>query len=125
MYVAVKAWNPGLLLTGEAFAGHGRFLTFAVLFCLTTLAVTTVARNTLTGIIVTVALIAITMSQVLAGVAPELDALLPLSAARNLMLDPGINDLTAGREHGLFVLIGWAAVTAVAAAITLSKRDAR
>lgn len=125
MYVAVEAWNPGLLLTGEAFAGHGRFITFAVLFCLTTLAVTIVARNTLTGIIVTVALIAITMSQVLAGVAPDLDALLPLSAARNLMLDPGVNDLTAGRVHGLLVLIGWAAVTAVAAAITLSRRDAR
>ncbi|MFD1535537.1 ABC transporter permease [Nonomuraea guangzhouensis] len=125
MYVAVKAWNPGLLLTSEAFLGHGRFITFAVLFCLTAFAITTVARNTLTGIIVTVALIAITMSQALAGAAPDLDALLPLSAARNLMLDPGINDLTASREHGLLVLIGWAAVTAVGAAITLSKRDAR
>jgi ABC-2 type transport system permease protein len=124
MYVAVKDWNPGLLLTDEAFLGHGRFIVFAVLFCLTAFAITTAARSTLTGIIVTVALIAITMSQVLAGVAPDLDALFPLSAARNLLLDPGVNELTAGREHGVLVLVGWAAVTAVVAGITLSKRDA-
>ncbi|MEW9528335.1 ABC transporter permease [Microbispora sp. NPDC049125] len=125
MYGAVDAWNPGMLLSGEAFLGQARFIAFAVLFCLTVSAVTIVARNTLTGVIVAVALIAVTMSQVLAGPAPHLDALLPLSAARNLMLDPGVNDLTAGREHGLLVLVGWAAVTAGAAAITLSKRDAR
>ncbi|MEV0382751.1 ABC transporter permease [Nonomuraea sp. NPDC050643] len=58
MYVAVKAWNPGLLLTGAAFHGHGRFITFAVLFCLTASAITTVARNTLTGIIVTITAVA-------------------------------------------------------------------
>ncbi|MDP9841961.1 ABC-type transport system involved in multi-copper enzyme maturation permease subunit [Streptosporangium lutulentum] len=125
VYAAIRDWNAGLLLTEEAFLGYGRFIAFAVLFCLTAFAVTVVARGTLTGIVVTVALIAVTMSQVLAGAAPDLDALFPLSAARNLILDPGIGDLTAGREHGLLVLIGWAVATAVAAAITLSRRDAR
>ncbi|SDK76696.1 hypothetical protein SAMN05421874_11125 [Nonomuraea maritima] len=125
MYGAVRNWNPGLLVSGEAFAGHGRFISFAVLYCLATCAVTTVARSTLTGVIVTLAPAAVTMSQVLARTVPDLDALLPLSAARNLMLDPGVNDLTAGRVHGLLVLVGWAAVTAVAAAVTLSRRDAR
>lgn len=125
MYAAVKDWEPGLLITGEAFLVHMRFIAFAILFCLTGFAITTVARNTLTGIIVTVALTAITMTQALAGSAPDLDALFPLSAARNLMLDPGINELTAGWEHGLIVLIGWAATAAVGAGITLGKRDAR
>ncbi|GAA4567002.1 ABC transporter permease [Planotetraspora kaengkrachanensis] len=125
MYVAVKGWNPGLLVSGEALLVHIRFIAFAVLFCLTGSAITTVARHTLTGIIVTVALIAVTMTQVLAGSAPDLDALFPLSAARNLILDPGLNELTAGREHGLLVLVGWAVATAVAAEITLGKRDVR
>ena len=124
MYLAVRDWNPGLLLTAEAFVGHGRFLAFAVLFSLTGLAITLIARSTLTGITVTVALIAVTMTQVLAAV-PDVDALFPLSAARNLLLDPGIDDLTASPEHGFLVLTGWTAITAVAAGATLLRRDAR
>ena len=125
MYAAVKGWNPGLLISGEAFLVHTRFIAFAILFCLTAFAITTIARSTLTGVIVTVALITVTMTQVLAGFAPRLDALFPLSAARNLMLDPGVNDLTATPTHGLLVLIGWAAATAAGAGITLGRRDAR
>ncbi|MEU3166440.1 ABC transporter permease [Streptosporangium sp. NPDC006930] len=125
VYAAVRDWNPGLLVTGEALVGHGRFVAFAVLFCLTAFAVTLTVRDTLIGVVVTVVLITVTMTQVLAGIAPEVDALFPLSAARNFMLDPGVNDLTAGRAHGLLVLAGWAAVTAVAAGVTLGARDAR
>ncbi|MDG5803793.1 hypothetical protein P9869_14145 [Streptomyces ossamyceticus] len=125
MYRAVKNWDPALLLTQEAFLGHGRFIAFAVLYSLTGFAITMVARSTLTGIVVTVALVVVTMTQVLARPAPYLDALLPLSAARNLLLDPAMNDLSAGRTSGLLVLSGWAVATAAAAAVTLHRRDAR
>lgn len=125
MYLAVKDWNPDLLITADAFAGHGRFLAFAVLISLTGLAITLIARSALTGIIVTVALTVITMTQLLATAAPAVDALFPLSAARNLLLDPGINNLTASPEHGLLVLTGWTVVTAVVAGIALSRWDAR
>lgn len=94
------------------------------MFSLTGLAITLIARSTLTGIMVTVALSAITMTQVLVAV-PDVDALFPLSAARNLLFDPGIDNLTASPEHGLLVLTGWTVITAVAAGATLLRRDAR
>lgn len=125
MYAAVEDWNPGLLVTGAAFLGHGRFVAFAVLSGLTGFGITVIARSTLVGVIVTIAQIAVTMTQALAGAAPALDALLPVSAARNLLLDPGINRLTAGPGHALLVLIAWAGVTTAVAGITLGRRDAR
>lgn len=125
MYQAVKDWNPGLLLTADAFAGHARFIAFAVLLSLTTLAMTLIARSTLTGIIITVILIAITMTQLLATTVPHVDALFPFSAARNLLLDPSINTLTASPDHGLAILIGWAVLTTAGAGVALWGRDAR
>jgi hypothetical protein len=125
MYDAVKDWNPGLLLTGAAFLGHGRFIAFAVLFSLTVSAITLIARSTLTGIIVAVALTVITMTQVIARTLPDLDALLPLSAARNLLLEADGSRLTASRAHGLIALAGWTVATAVIAGLTLSRKDAR
>jgi ABC-2 type transport system permease protein len=125
MYAAVRDWNPGLLLSTDAFLGHGKFVVFAVLFSLTGSAITVIARSTLIGIIVSVALSAITMTQVLAGAAPALDALFPVSAARNLLLDSDLSRLTAGPEHGLVVLVGWTLATTVLAGISLRRRDAR
>ncbi|PZG03047.1 ABC transporter permease [Nonomuraea aridisoli] len=125
LYAAVRDWNPGLLLTGEAVLGHARFVAFAVLFCVTAFAVTLVLRGTLAGVVASLALTAVTMTQVLAAIALELDALLPLGAARNLLLDPGVNDLTASPGHGLAVLAGWAAATALIAGLALGRRDAR
>ncbi len=125
MYAAVKDWNPGLLLSGDAFLGHGKFVVFAVLFSLTGFAITVIARGTLAGVTVVVALIALTMTQVPSGTAPALDSLLPVSAGRNLLLDAGVNRLSAGPGHGLLMLVGWALVTTVVAGITLGGRDAR
>jgi ABC-type transport system involved in multi-copper enzyme maturation permease subunit len=124
MYSAIKNWNPGLLLNESAFAGQGKFLAFAVAFALTGFAITTLARSALTGIIVTVALIVVTLTQAAARVAPALDALFPVSAARNLLLDPDQNRLSASPGDGLAVLAGWAAMTTLCAGIALSRRDA-
>ncbi len=125
MYAAVKDWDPGLLVSADAWHGQGRFVAFAVLTGLISFAVTMIARSTLVGIVVTVALIAVTMTQLLAAFAPALDALFPLSAGRNLLLDPSGNKLSAGPWHALVVLVTWPLVTTVAAGITLSRRDAR
>lgn len=125
MYVTIKDWNPGLLLSADALNGHARFIVYAVLFSLIGFAITVIARSALTGIIVTVAVIAVTMTQVLAEIAPALDALFPLSAGRNLLLNGTVNRLTAGPEHGLLVLVCWALATTIIAGITLSRRDAR
>lgn len=125
MYVAVKDWNPGLLVSADAWRGQGKFVAFAVLTGLIGSGITMIARSTLVGVIVTVVLIAVTMTQLLAAFAPALDALLPLSAARNLLLDPADNKLSAGPHHALIVLVAWPLVTTTAAGITLGRRDAR
>jgi ABC-2 type transport system permease protein len=125
MYAAVKDWNPGLLFTAEAFLGHARFAAFAVLFSLSGYSITILTRSTLVSVIIAVTTIAITMTQVLAHFAPSLDALLPVSAARNLLLNDDLNRLTASRQHALVVLIVWAMATTLAAGLALKRRDAR
>ncbi|APU15107.1 ABC-2 family transporter protein [Actinoalloteichus sp. GBA129-24] len=124
-YVVIRDWNPSLLISAEALLINGSFLAFAVLFALVGLAVTIAARSTLVGVVVTVALIALTMTQALTSIAPALDALTPLSAGRNLLLDPGINELTAGPMHGLIVLVCWAAAAIGVAGVAIARRDAR
>ncbi|GAT70469.1 ABC-2 family transporter protein [Planomonospora sphaerica] len=126
MYATIKDWNPGLLVSSDAWTAQAKFLAHAVLSGLITFAVTLIARSTLAGVLVTVVLTALTMSQVLAVLAPALDALVPLSAGRNLILVPeeGLR-LSAGPGHAMVVLVVWPLLTTVAAAIFLSRRDAR
>jgi len=124
MYAAVKDWDPGLPVSAEAWAGQGKFVVFAVLTGLISAAVTILAQGTLAGIVVTVVLMALTLTQVAAAYAPALDALLPLSAGRNLLLDPAGSRLTAGAGHALAVLVAWPLVTMTAAGVALNRRDA-
>jgi ABC-2 type transport system permease protein len=125
MYAAVRDWDPGLLTERDALIGQGRFLAFAVLWGLTGFALTLLCRSTLLGIGATVALIAVTMTQLAAVFLPAVDALFPMSAGRNLLLDPVDNRLTAGPGHALVVALVWPVLTTVAGAVLLSRRDAR
>lgn len=127
MYLAVRSWNPRILWGTSALAGQARFLLFVVSSTVTAAAITLITRRALTSIIVVGLLTALTITQAVAALAPPVDAFLPVSAARNLLLTPGIGEvpLTAGATHGALVLIGWAVVTSAAAAITLQRRDAR
>lgn len=124
-YDAIRVWRPGLLLTGPALLTNAKFLLYAVLFSVACQAFTVIGRSTLTGVMITMALIAVTMTQVFGVFAPAVDALFPLSAGRNLLLDPKMNDLSAGPSQAVLVLIGWALVSSVAAGVSLSRRDAR
>ncbi|MFC4059064.1 ABC transporter permease [Planomonospora corallina] len=126
VYAAVEEWDPGLPVSTEAWTAQAKVLAYAVLSGLTIFAVTLIARSALTGVLVTVALTALTMSQVLAVSAPALDALVPLSAGRNLVLAPGEGlRLSAGPGHALAVLAAWPLLATAAAALVLGRRDAR
>ncbi|GII63642.1 hypothetical protein Skr01_37270 [Sphaerisporangium krabiense] len=125
MYIAVKDWDPGLPVSAGAWLGQAKFAAFAVLTGLLGLAVTMIARGALAGVGVTVALTAATMTQALTAVSPALDALLPVSAGRNLLLDPAGDDLTAGPWHAVAVLVAWPLAATLTAAILLARRDAR
>lgn len=121
--LVVADWEPGLPFTGEAFLWRARFLLFAVSFGLAGFAITVITRSTLAGVIGTVALTMVTMTQLLARVAPAVDALLPYSAARNLMVSA--DDLTASPGHAVLVLAGWALLAPAVAGVVLARRDAR
>ncbi|GAA3140261.1 hypothetical protein GCM10010466_34180 [Planomonospora alba] len=126
MYGATRGWDPGLVVSAQAWAAQAKFLAYAVLSGLVTFAVTLIARSTLAGVLVTVVLTALTMSQVLAAFAPALDALVPLSAGRNLILLPGEDlRLSAGPAHAMAVLVAWPLLATVTAAVLLTRRDAR
>lgn len=125
MFLAVRDWNPSILWDTPALTGQAKFLLFAVAYTLTVFAITVLARRTLAGIIAVVVFLGVTMSQVLAAFAPTVDALTPMSAGRNLLLDAVGNNLTASPTHGAAVILGWAVVTLAVAAIALRRRDAR
>ncbi|MEU4553842.1 hypothetical protein [Micromonospora violae] len=125
LFLAVKDWNPGLLLGRDTLADQGKLLALAVLVSLVSFAITTLARSTLIGIVVSVLLMALAMTQVLARTVPAVDALLPVSAGRNLLLDPADADLSSSAAYAAFVLVGWALLSALAAGLLLSRRDAR
>lgn len=126
-YVAVQDWNTDLLWSPDMMAAHGRLLLFMVTSTLIGLSITLITRRTLTGIITSVVLMMLTLAQVVALVSPVVDAFLPLSAARNLLLqgrDAGA-PLTGSAEHGAIVLIGWAVIVSVVAAVAMKRKDAR
>lgn len=126
MYVVVKDVNPELLWEPAALAGYARFQYFIVTFTVIGFALTLIARRTLTGIIACGLMLGLTMTQVVSLNAPSLDALLPPSAGRNLLVEPGFPPpLTASPAHGAIVLIVWAAITVVLAAWMIDRQDAR
>ncbi|GII05777.1 ABC transporter permease [Planobispora takensis] len=126
MYVTVKGWNPGLPVSADAWIAQAKFLTYAVLSGLITFAITMVARSTLVGILITAVLTVLTMSQIPAAFTPALDALVPLSAGRNLILVPEESlRLSAGPGHAMVVLVTWPLLATVTAAVALGRRDAR
>ena len=126
-YIAVKDWNPALLWSPDMWAAHGRLLLFMVTSTVIGLAITLIARSTLTGIIASVVLMMLTFTQVVAMVSPTADAFLPLSAARNLLLQPGDAGapLTGSAQHGAMVLIGWTVIASGIAALITNRKDAR
>lgn len=125
MFLAVKDWDPGLLLGADTLADHGKLLALAVLVSLVSFAITTPTRSTLIGIVVSVLLMALAMTQVLARTVPAVDALLPVSAGRNLLLDPADADLSSSAGYAAIVLVAWALLSTLAAGLLLSRRDAR
>ncbi|WP_017539746.1 ABC transporter permease [Nocardiopsis halophila] len=126
-YIAVRNWNPGMLWSGAMLAVDARLLLFIGTSALIGVGITLISRRTLAGVVATVVLIMLTMAQLVAAVSPAVDAFLPFSAARNLLLqgrDAGA-PLTGTAVHGGAVLLGWAVVATVSAALVIDRRDAR
>lgn len=128
IYLAVKDWNPGMVLTDQTWQEAGRVTLFMLTTTILGSSITLMTRRTLAGIIVPIVLLTLTFSQVVALIAPAIDAFLPFSAARNLMFqDSAILPvpLTGTELHGGLVLTAWAAVTAAVALVMVRRRDAR
>ena len=128
IYLASREWDPDLLWTTSMLPDAGRVLLFMVTITLTGAAITLIARTTLTGIIVSVALLTLTFSQVVALIAPVVDAFLPFSAARNLLFQDAAVvpvPLSGTELQGAVVLTAWAVIGSACALIMIRRRDAR
>lgn len=123
LFLAIEAWSwdPALALTADAFRGQATYLGFAVLSALPIFALTLIARSALAGTAMAILLTAGTMLQLPAG----FDALLPLSAGRNLLLEPTYERLSSGPSAAWSVLAAWALTSVGAAIAVLVRRDAR
>lgn len=126
MLVSANGISAAAVFNGEFFATLARVLLFMVAFALFPLGLTLLTRRTLTGVIAAMVFFMLTLSQVVAMVAPAVDAFLPLSAARNLLLksDDTPVPTTADPAHGALVLTAWAILTVVVAAVATKRRDA-
>lgn len=128
IYLVVKDWNTDVLWSVQTLQEAGRVLLFMVTTTLLGAAITLITRRTLSGIIVSVVLITLTFAQVVAMIAPAVDAFLPLSAARNLMFQDATIlpvPLTGTELHGALVLTAWAVVGAAVAVVMIRRKDAR
>lgn len=127
MLASADGVSLGSVFTGDYVLAQLRMLLFLVAFALFPLGLTLITKRTLTGVIVAMVVIMLTMSQIVAMIAPVIDALLPLSAARNLLLQGANNPvpLTGSALNGALVLAAWAIITTVAAAVVIKRRDAR
>lgn len=127
MLVSAEGVNAAAVLNDGFFAALARILLFMVTFALFPLGLTLITKRTLTGVISAMVLIMLTMSQIVAMVSPAIDAFLPLSAARNLLIEPDATPVptTADPLHGGIVLTAWAVITIIAAAMVIKRRDAR
>ena len=128
-YLAVKDWEPGLIWRPGLLLGLGGSVLLIVAITLLSFAVTLLTRRTLSGILVMGALFAIVLTQVLNAVLPILDALTPISAARNWLLQDSLviggPPFSSSPTTGAVVLFGWVAVTVLGAALAIQRRDAR
>ncbi len=121
-HLAVQEWKPGLVVSPAALSAQARFIAFAVALCLVTYAITLAARSIVVAVVAAVILTTVTMGQL---VAPGLDRWLPVSAGRNLLLDPvSTPDLTSGPVLAALVLVAWVLVTGTGAGASLARRDA-
>lgn len=125
MLLVVWPVDPAIVLAPEALIGQGRFVLFTVLYSLTAFAASFAFRRTFVAIVGLALLTALTLSQVLTAVSPVLDAIVPLSAGRNFLLDPATTSLTASPDAGLVVITAWALSGLGGAYLVFAIRDAK
>lgn len=128
MFVAVKDWNPGLLVSRNVLTGYLRVTLIAVCINLLALGITMLTRRGLFGILAMALLLGLTITQIVAALSPGVDALLPISAARNVLFYGSrgiVPPLTSGPWFAAIVLLGWCAVAVAASVLALQHRDSR
>lgn len=120
----VESADPWTL---ELFAGQLRVLLVLVSFTVFPLGIALLVRSTVGCIMIAQLLIMLTITQVVAIVSPAADSFLPLSAARNLLLQGAGNPvpLTGSAAQGAMVLAIWSTLLLCASVLVVKRRDAR
>jgi hypothetical protein len=128
MYSVVADWKPDILVSSSVLEGYLSATLIAVCATLIALGVTMLTRRALMGILVMALMLGFTISQVMAAVSPAVDAVLPISAARNLLFYNSRDiapPLTSGPGTAVVVLLLWAVVAVAASVTIMTRRDAR
>ena len=128
MFPAVQDWRPEILVSPAVLGGYLRVTLVAV--CTTTIAlgITMLTRRAITGTLVMALLLGVTITQVVAAISATIDAVLPLSAARNLLFHDARDitpPVTSGPWTAAFVLSAWALAAVAASVVMTERRDAR
>lgn len=129
---ALKDWRPDLIWHPQAFIGFAGSILFVIAITLISFAITLITRRTVLGILVMMGFVGTMLTRVLYGISPTLDALTPMSAARNWLLQDaaewnpaGGPAFTSSPMVGGIVLAAWAILTPLCAAFIIQRRDAR
>lgn len=129
-YLVVKDWRPELLWSLDVLFQNVSSIIFLIIITLISLGLTLIVRQTLWGVVIMGGFLGITMTQLFANISFWLDALTPISAARNLFLqvyDTGIGGAPFSSSNlvGGIVLSIWLIVVLFMAVLLMKGRDAR
>lgn len=129
-YLMVKDWQPDLLWSPGVFLQILGGIFFLVVITLITLGFTIITRRTLLGILIMGGFIGVTMTRIIALLSTAMDALTPISAARNFLLQdtamPVVGpDFTSSNLTGGVVLMLWLIGVITFSLILMKRRDAR
>lgn len=128
MLPVVSGWNPAILVSPDVLSGYARATLVGICTTYITLGITLVTRRALVAVLIMAVLLGVTITQLLARISPGLDAVFPISAARNLLFHGSrdvVPPLTSGPGMAAVVLLAWAIGAVAVAAVVLNRRDAR
>ncbi|MEZ5085691.1 MAG: hypothetical protein R2722_05400 [Tessaracoccus sp.] len=131
-YLGIKEWMPGLIWRPEVLSGLAGSVVFIVVMTLIAFGVTLITRRTMFGILIMMGFHAILLTQAFSAISPILDAVTPMSAARNLWLQAGkLTDVGGGPPFSssptvaAIVLAVWVVAVLIGAVVAIQRRDAR
>lgn len=131
-YLGIRSWKPELIFSYAVLIQHLRAMSFLIIATLLGLAITIIVRRTLWGVLIMGGFLVIFQTRILASFSFLLDALTPISAMRNFLLQVSAHEefgvgipYTSSPLVGGIVTIGWVIAVLWLSIVLMKRRDAR